>query len=115
LPDGTYALTDKKEDSKINFTLWKEKVQFKGESSSLFVIVQSNEIDKLKSKLIEDKYRGVLLSTITHEIKTPLTIIKGNLLVMEKHLEPAAKDNLLAANIAVDTLEYFAYDIRVSL
>ena len=112
---GTYAMVAAGVNTDVQYSINCKKINFRGNEATLFHIRESTDIEKTHRKLIEDKYRGVLLSTITHDIKTPLTIIKGNVEILKDQVIGGDLHCINALLVAVNSLEYFVHDINVML
>ena len=110
---GSYAMMAAGNNTEVQYSMNCRKILFRGNEGTLFHIRESTDIEKTQRKLIEDKYRGVLLSTITHDIKTPLTIIKGNIEMLKDYAIGGSLQCINALLVAVNSLEYFVHDINV--
>jgi len=112
---GEFAMVLNETDTDVKCSINLQKIFFKGEDAMLALFRPTSDIENLHRKLIEDKYRGVLLSTITHEIKTPLTIIKGNIETLKDYVSLKGMTHFNAMKISITFLEYFMHDITVFL
>lgn len=115
--EGTYVMTCGSTDTEVRYTLNAKKVVFNEVNSTLFLIRDTTHAERAYRKLVEEKYRGVLLSTITHELKTPLTIMSGNLELLSAScrsvITPEDQAHLEAAMLAAKSLKYYLHDINV--
>ncbi len=115
LSEEVYGLVDRRNtDENIEFTMHLKKMRLRDKDVTVFVLSESSDIEKIRTQLTEEKFRGVLLSTITHDIKTPLTAIQGSLKSIVPFVLPEGEEQLEAAEISANTLEYFLYDVIVS-
>ena len=115
LHEEVYALVNKqKSEDSIEYTMHLKKMRIRQKDATVFVLSEPSDVEKIHTQLTEEKFRGVLLSTITHEIKTPLTVIQGSLKNIMPFVLPEGEEQLQGAEVAVHTLEYFIYDVIVS-
>jgi len=108
--DGEYAIVQPDEDSHIKYLLNIKKVRFNDENSTLFLIRDPTDTEKLHQILIEQKYREALLSTVTHELKTPLMTISAALDILKKDIPKNL--HIDAAIVAGKILKYYLHDIN---
>ncbi len=102
------------ESGEVKYALTCKKIMFNELPATLLMIRDSTGTERAHHKLVEEKYRGVLLSTITHELKTPLTVISGNLELIRKSTSTLGdRSHLEAAMMAAKSLKYFLHDINV--
>jgi len=111
--EGEFLMVKKDSHTGVSYCLNCKKVVFHDVEATLFLIRGSTDTEKAHRKLVEEKYRGVLLSTITHELKTPLTIISGNLELVRTKCDQEDQAHLEAAMLAAKSLKYYLYDINV--
>ena len=111
---GEVAILSVENDTEVKYSMSCQKVMFNGADAMLFLIRKPTNIEKMSRKLMEDKYRSVLLSTITHDIRTPLTIIKGNMEMLKDQVQAKGELFLEAIMVSITALEYFINDITVS-
>ena len=107
LEEGTYSLVGK--DNKMKYSLSKKPIIFKDEEATLLILREFTSVEKLQ----ENKNKELLLSTITHDIKTPLTIIQGHMSLLNDFVQKEGILHYRAVLSATETLEYFLYDIIV--
>ncbi len=112
---GTFGLIENQHDTEVKYTLTSKKIMFKKKEAQLFLIRDVTKLEQVHHRAVEEKYRGLLLSTITHDIRTPLTIIKGNIESLEEHVEKTGAGYLEAIKASANNLEYFMYDVSVCL
>lgn len=108
-------MTESEESVEVKFSLNIKKIRFNDMDSTLFLIRDSTDEEKLHRTLVEQKYRGMLLATITHELKTPLMTISGNLevLLQNERLPKDLQPDVRAALMATRSLKYYLRDICV--
>ncbi len=112
MPEGVYSLLDSAES--MRHAVNKKSIIFKGEDAVLVIVRDFSTVENLQRKVAEEKFRSVLLSTITHDIKTPLTIIHGHLGLLANFVTKDGIEYFNAVFSASQILEYFIRDINVS-
>lgn len=108
MEEGTYSLLGK--DNTLKYSLSKKPIFFKEEEATLIIIREFSSIEKFQ----ENKCKELLISTMTHDIKTPLTIIQGNLALLNDFVLERGMQHFKAVFAATETLEYHLYDIIVN-
>ncbi len=91
----------------------KKSIIFKDADAIMLIIRSFNSVEAMQRRATEDRFRNVLLSTITHDIKTPLTALQNNLSMLAPHLREDGREYYSATCIATRALEYYLYDINV--
>ena len=112
LDEGTYSLII---NNDLKYTMHKKSIIFKDMDAILLIIRAFNAVENLQRKMTEEKFRSVLLSTVTHDIKTPLTVIKSNIALLQDHVCEGGKAFYNATCIATDVLEHYLRDIIVTI
>jgi len=110
MKEETYSLLL---DSTLKYTLSKKSIIFKELDAILIIIRAFNKVEVIQRQITEEKFRTVLLSTITHDIKTPLTVIKSNLALLQDLVFPEGNNFYKATCVATDALEHYLRDIIV--
>ncbi len=110
LTEGSYSLL---KDGALKYTIQKKPIIFKESDAILLIIRNFTPVENMQRRATEDKFRGVLLSTISHDFKTPLTAIQNNLSLLSDYVPEAGKDFYNATCIASKSLEYYLFDIIV--
>ncbi len=112
--ESEYVLTGE-DATDVRFSLGVKKIVFNEIESTLFLIRDPTDSEKVYRKLVEQKYRGALLSTVTHEFKTPLMVIHGNLELIEIEVRalPGLAQKVRASLTAAKVLKYYLRDISV--
>ncbi len=115
--EGTFVMTCGGTDTEVRYTLNAKKIIFNEVESTLLLIRDTSHVERAYRKIVEEKYRGVLLSTITHELKTPLTIMSANLALVhdscKNAISPDDQAHLEVAMLAAKSLKYYLYDVNV--
>ncbi len=117
--EGEYAMTLSETSTEVKYDLNIKKMRFNDTESTLFLFRDLTQEEKLHTALMEQKYRAALLSTVTHEFRTPLMIIRGNLDTwLQDHaqqspacFQPPAQ--IVTALLATSLLKQFLRDISV--
>lgn len=99
----------------LRYVIDKRSVIFKSVETSLLLIRESTSLEKFHTKATEEKYKHLMISTITHDLKTPLTVINGNLTILSNYVTAEGIKYLSAAKIATIAFEYYIYDLIVML
>ncbi len=110
LPEGTYSLMS---GAVLEYTLHKKSIIFKGTDAILVIIRSFNTVETMQKRATEDRFKSVLLSTVTHDIKTPLTALQNNLSLLLPHVQAEGREYYEATSIATRVLEFYLYDIIV--
>ena len=97
----------------MRFIIDKSNVFIKGEKASLIFIRDSNLLEQTHVRVTETKYSQLLISTVTHDLKSPITAIQGNLAVLPQYVSEKGNVYLKAAQIAALAFEYYIYDLVV--
>ncbi len=97
----------------LRYNIEKRTVSFKGVEASLLFIREATRLEQAHTKATEEKYKHQVLRTITHDLKTPLTIIKGQLSVLPTYVSEEGQKYLTAAQISTASFEYYIYDLIV--
>lgn len=79
-----------------------------------FITVPSLE-EQSHARATENKYSRMLISTITHDLKSPISIIKSNLGLLSQHVTASGDSYLKAVQIAAESFEYYIYDLIVDV
>ncbi len=95
----------------LKFTLDKRSVIFKGKEASLLFIHEANKTEQDHARITEGKYSQLLVSTITHDLKSPVTAIQGNLELLTQYVNSQGTSHLKAAQLAAQGFEYYIYDL----
>lgn len=111
LSEQKYLVHDK--SRVLKFIIDKRNLVVNEAESSLFFIFDPNLQEQTHARITENKYSQLLISTITHDLKSPITAIKGNLDILENYIATEGKDYLLAAQISTKIFEYYIYDLIV--
>jgi K+-sensing histidine kinase KdpD len=101
------------QNNDLRYSLEKRNVSFKGIDAALLFIRESTRVEQAHTKATEEKYKHQVLQTITHDLKTPLTIIKGQLAVLPNYVSEEGRTYLMAAQVSTAAFEYYIYDLIV--
>ena len=97
----------------LKFIIDKRRVIIKEEEVNLLSILPSTLAEQTHAKVTENKYSQLLISTISHDLKSPITVIQGNLEVINQYINPEGLEHLKAAQVSATTFEYYIYDLVV--
>lgn len=95
------------------FSLNKKSIIFKDQEAILLIIREYSLVEKIQRRVSENKYREVLLSTVSHDIKTPLTIIEGNMTLLSDFIKEEGMEYYKAVYTATEMLDFFFQDLHV--
>ncbi|MDR3549213.1 MAG: histidine kinase dimerization/phospho-acceptor domain-containing protein [Candidatus Pacebacteria bacterium] len=103
--------------NEVRYSLSCKRIVFTQLPATLFMLQACSNTERTHQRLMEERYRGVILSTVTHELKTPLTVISGNLELVQRNVRENDEDRLRieAAVQATKALKYYIHDINVTL
>ena len=62
-----------------NLELKEEKIEFYESEATLYLLTDISNIKNLEEEKAQSKHRNMFVSTITHELRTPVNCIQGNL------------------------------------
>jgi K+-sensing histidine kinase KdpD len=79
------------------------------------LIRDSTLVEQAHAKATEVKYRQLMLSTITHDLKSPITAIQGHLFLLNDYVNESGMKFLKSAQSAALSFEYYIYDLIVML
>ena len=85
----------------------------KDDEAALLSISPTSVTEQTHAKVTESKYSQLLISTITHDLKSPITAIQGNIDALNQYISPKGKSYLSAAQISIIIFEYYVYDLIV--
>lgn len=111
LNEDKYLIYNSSEN--LVYTLIKRIVNFEDQEASLIFIREPSQTEKTHMKVTEEKYKKMMISTITHDMKTPIMSVKGNLEMLFQYIANEGQDYLNAALITITAFEYYIYDLIV--
>ena len=97
----------------LKFIVDKHQLVIKNRNASLFFIIDSSKLEQEHAKITENKYSQLIVSTITHDFKSPIAAIQGNLDALESNVDEEFIKYLKAAQIAAKNFEFYIYDLIV--
>lgn len=111
LSDQKYLIYDRTHN--LKFTADKRKIYIRDMEACLLSITPVSLAQQEHAKTTEKKYSQMTLATITHDLKTPITAIQGNLQLLKHYVSSEGMKFLNAAQITASAFEYYLYDITV--
>lgn len=78
-------------------------------------ILESSITQKTHAKIIERKYSHLVLSTIAHDFKTPISTVQANLDLLNAHVSEQGSSHLNIAQTTLEAFKYYIYDLIVTL
>ena len=112
LEDQKYLVYDKL--CTLKFTIDKRTILIRNKETFLFSMTIASLTEQTHAKVTENKYSQLIVSTITHDLKSPMAVIKGNLTLLEQYIEDKGLIHLKTAKMSASTFEYYLYDLIVS-
>ncbi|MDA8195920.1 MAG: HAMP domain-containing sensor histidine kinase [Actinomycetota bacterium] len=84
------------------------RIEYKGATDEVGLLAHTfdNMLNRLE-EIMDSQKR--LLSDVSHQLKTPLTIIKGNLELIERSGEPLSEDNLESFEAAKEEIVFMSH------
>jgi two-component system, NarL family, capsular synthesis sensor histidine kinase RcsC len=86
----TDYLSEKK-GSKVNFELKYRKIVFNHKKSLMLVLRDVGMLQKLLKVQKESKYKEMLMTTVTHELRTPVNGILSNVEMLREYVPQEAQ------------------------
>ena len=84
------------------------------ENDYLYVFITCPLLNKNKlAQITENKYSKVMLSTISHDLKSPLMIMQGNVNLLSKYIKEEGIGHYHSLEAALSEFEYYIYDLIV--
>ncbi len=99
----------------LQYVIDRRTVDFKNHDASLLFIRDSTALEQAHVKITETKYSQLIISTITHDLKSPITAIQGHLAVLPPFVTEKGQAYLKAAQLTAQAFEYYIYDLVVSM
>ena len=97
----------------LKYILDKRNLSIKNEDASLLSITPSTLAEQTHAKVVERKYSQLIIATITHDLKSPITAIQGNLTLLGQYIEECGLIYLKAAQASTMAFEFYIYDLIV--
>ena len=91
----------------------KMKIYFEEGNSLLIVIKDLSLMKDLEESKSRIKYKGMLMATITHDMRTPANSILGMLELIEQYLPPEKHKYLKIAHSSCNLLLHLIHDVLV--
>lgn len=113
LEDQKHLVYDK--DHTLKFIIDKRKMLIGNDEAFLLSISPVNITEQTHAKATENKYSQLIVATVTHDLKSPIARIQGNLDVLEQYIKEEGVIHLKAAQVAATAFEYYLYDLVVYL
>ena len=79
----------------------------------LLFITEASLEDQNYARATENKYSQLLISTITHDLKSPLIILQENLFSLANHVDRDGMSYYDILKIEAKYFEYYIYDLVV--
>ena len=86
-----------------------------GTDTVLLFITEPTLEEKNYARVTENKYSQLLISTITHDLKSPLMVLQENLSLISNHIAREGINYLNTLRTELQFYEYYIYDLVVFL
>ena len=83
------------------------------EKTFLLFITRPSLEEQAHARFTENKYSQLMISTITHDLKSPITVIESNLDLLSHYIEEKGTPYLKSLQISAQAFEYYIYDLVV--
>ena len=80
-----------------------------------FLFILDSSLPEQANRINESKYSQLLISTITHDLKSPIATINSSLSVLNQFITREGIPYLKTAQICSQSFEYYIYDLIVLL
>jgi K+-sensing histidine kinase KdpD len=109
--DEKYLVYD--QNNVLKYVIDKTNVDIKEQDAIVLMIRESSVVEQAHTKSTEVKYKKLMLSTITHDLKSPITAIQGHLSLLPDYVTEKGLKYLRSAQAAALAFEYYIYDLVV--
>jgi K+-sensing histidine kinase KdpD len=113
LKEGKYLVHDRFRT--LQFVLDVKSIIRKNKKVTLLFLLVSDTTQQTHAKIIETKYSRLVISTIAHDLKTPVSVIQGNLYLLNNHIHKEGIPHLDAALTTLESFKHYLYDLVVNL
>lgn len=97
----------------LKYLIDRTNVDINEKESIVLMIRDSTAVEQAHTKSTEVKYKKLMLSTITHDLKSPITAIQGHLSLLPDYVSEKGVKFLKSAQITALAFEYYIYDLVV--
>jgi K+-sensing histidine kinase KdpD len=99
----------------LKFTAEKKNITIKNDKVFLLCIKPATQTEQEHARTTESKYSQLFISTITHDLKSPITAIQWSLMMLKQYVTSDGINYLNAAQLTASAYEYYLYDLLVIL
>lgn len=84
-----------------------------GNNTLLLFITEPSLAEQNYARVTENKYSQLLIATITHDLKSPLMVLKENTSILSNCIRKEGEEPLSLLQITVQFFEFYIYDLVV--
>lgn len=99
----------------LRFIICMQNLLINGTNTLLLFITEPSLEEQNFARTTENKYSQLLISTITHDLKTPLMVLKENLSLVSNYVSDEGINYLNMLQTELQFYEYYIYDLVVFL
>jgi signal transduction histidine kinase len=88
-------------------------ITFEGNRAKIISFVDCSAAQRLEKAQNENRYKTLLISTISHELRTPVNAVLGSLEILSMHLSSEFSKVLRVAKDSCDMIIYHINDLTV--
>ena len=80
----------------------------------LYIFITCPSLNEQKfTQVTENKYSRIMLSTISHDLKSPIMVMQGNINLLGKYVKEEGVNHYHKLESALNEFEYYIYDLIV--
>ena len=99
----------------LRFIIYVQNLVINGNDTLLLFISEPSLEEQSYARLTENKYSQLLISTITHDLKSPLMVLQENTSLLSDHIDKDGINYLNILQTELQFFEYYIYDLVVIL
>ena len=99
------------ERNEVKFELKYKKILFKNKMCLILILRDVELLEKLNKAKVEEKYKKIIITTISHEFRTPMTSILSGVNLAYDETSNEGKEYLDCAKESAESLLFFFEDI----
>lgn len=97
----------------LKYVMYMHTLIIDNEETYLLFLAKPTLEEQSHAKFTENKYSQLIISTITHDLKSPITIMQGNMQLLEGHVDDQGINYYNMLKISIHSFEYYIYDLIV--
>ena len=84
------------------------------ENDYLYVFITCPSLSEQRfAQVTENKYSRVMISTISHDLKSPLMVMQGNISLLSNYVKEEGIKHYCSLESTLNEFEYYIYDLIV--